>query len=165
MTLKEYKEATETIRERTKILADGKRYKFKSDGDKIDISPPQSVFYGADPMKTMKNYVSREGLVYLIDMSSLNGITLECDNIQLRQQDIEKVTTDFGVIPEIGYDFNPDGYHYITIQMTPGWSEKNRDKLAAWKTPRIACNIGYDSWNYAESTILSGDFQFMSDMV
>ena len=161
MTLKEYKEATETIRERTKILADGKRYKFKSDGDKIDISLPQSVFYGADPMKTMKNYVSREGLVYLIDMSSLNGITLECDNIQLRQQDIEKVTTDFGVIPEIGYDFNPDGYHYITIQMTPGWSEKNRDKLAAWKTPRIACNIGYDSWNYAESTILSGDFQFI----
>lgn len=162
MTLTQYKEAAATIEDRVRILADGEKYKFKADGEKIEISLPQSVFHAIDPIDTMKNYVSREQLFYLIDLNSVDMLTRNVDSILLKQQDIEKVSSDYGVIPGVDiekYEAGSGGYCYISITMTPDWTENNRERIESWEESRVAANIGYDSWSYADITVLSDDFR------
>lgn len=69
MSASEYYDAIGILKERTEILADGKKYSFEEENGKVEITIPQDVFHDVEIESTLKCYVTRPTEIYLASTS------------------------------------------------------------------------------------------------
>ncbi len=133
MTAAEFKTASETVKDRMDIIADGQRYSIKVEGDTVDLIVPFELFGELTATDMIKCYVSRAARLYLTT-NRWSSEAPEVAQIEVAPENIESVKLLKGKIPgepEINEDNVQDkeNYEYIEVVLKSDYLKKNKEEI------------------------------------
>lgn len=160
MSISEFNQATETIRERLNCLTEGVPFSLEVHDQTITAELPLSVFQGEDIATILDCYVCRECRFFLMDYSTLSWPNVHMASIPLRPRDFEFVKAVYGSIPDL--DFNAMGpeekeYDYLELRMQESWISEHWEEIQSWEELRLAQDISYDTIFSRPNCFLSTD--------
>lgn len=131
MTASEFDDACKKVEDRLNILADGQRYSFEIEGDKIDLVIPFEIFGEETANDMIKCYISRAQKFYL---TKATYEVLDPAQVEITPADIESVQLLKGKIPgepEIDEEnvVDKENYDYIKVTLKKDFVEANRDAI------------------------------------
>ena len=160
MSISEFNQAAETIRERLNCLTEGVPFSLEVHDHTITADIPLAAFQGEDVATVLESYVSRECRFFLVDYSTVSWPNICMTSISLRPRDFESVKAVYGRIPAL--DFAATGleekeYNYLELCMREEWAGLYWEEIKSWQEFCIAQDIGYDKFFGRDECFLSKD--------
>ncbi len=157
MTAAEFKQATDTVKERVGIISDGNRYTADINGDKIELIIPRESFADIPLYDMLKCYISRATNLFFTtntyyDTESGKDII---QYVEIPREKIESVTLRQGQVPGVeditkyGIESN-ENYEYIEIVIDEAFIRDNKDTLDFYGDRLVLAQdkAGYSSYYY-----------------
>ena len=136
MTAAEFKFASETVKNRLDIVADGQRYSYKAEGDAVDLIIPFEIFGELTATDMLKCYVSRAARLYLTTTDYADEAP-DPAVVEVTPADVESVQLLKGKVPgepEVDEKDVQDvnNYEYIEIVLKKDFYKANKKALEAY---------------------------------
>lgn len=130
MSVSEFRLASDTVKARMNILADGQKYTLKNNGDEIELIVPFEIFGELTATDALKCYISRAAKLYLTTNNMING-TVDPTVISVTPDDIESVQILKGKIPgepEVSEKnvLDTENYEYIEVVLKEDFIKSNK---------------------------------------
>ena len=152
MTVADFVAATEIVRERVTILADGADCRFAVEDNALHFRLPAAALHEVDPFSIMKSYVSRPIELFLIDTTSGGWEKLQYDNVAISREDIESVQLRYGSIDGVDpaeYGYEGADYPYIELVLTSEFRDRYAETLQGWGSVTLAQDyFGFENFYY-----------------